>query len=175
MDRQQKALLELLKVLDEICRKYKITYYTAGGTVIGAIRHGGFIPWDDDIDVYMTRDEFWRFRNAVESENLKDYTLENSTDNPNYHAMIPRLVRNDTAMVCAYHMWGNSVAGTLIDIFILDPVPDDKDKLEEHYAKFNIYSDLLTPYVHSTRNPDCYYNLYDKYMKEAELLSLIHI
>lgn len=169
MDRQQKALLELLKVLDEICRKYKITYYTAGGTVIGAIRHGGFIPWDDDIDVYMTRDEFWRFRNAVESENLKDYTLENSTDNPNYHAMIPRLVRNDTAMVCAYHMWGNSVAGTLIDIFILDPVPDDKDKLEEHYAKFNIYSDLLTPYVHSTRNPDCYYNLYDKYMKEAEL------
>lgn len=169
MDIQQKALLELLKVLDEICRKYKITYYTAGGTVIGAIRHGGFIPWDDDIDVYMTRAEFWRFRNAVESENLKDYTLENSTDNPNYHAMIPRIVRNDTAMVCAYHMWGNSVAGTLIDIFILDPVPDDKDKLDEHYAKFNIYSDLLTPYVHSTRNPDCYYNLYDKYMKEAKL------
>lgn len=169
MDRQQKALLELLKVLDGICRKYDITYYTAGGTVIGAIRHGGFIPWDDDIDVYMTRDEFWRFRDAVESENLKDYTLENSTDNPDYHAMIPRIVRNDTAMVCAYHMWGNSVAGTLIDIFILDPVPDDKAGLEEHYAKFNIYSDLLTPYVHSTRNPDCYYDLYDKYMKEAEV------
>lgn len=169
MDRQQNALLELLKVLDGICRKYDITYYTAGGTVIGAIRHGGFIPWDDDIDVYMTRNEFGRFRDAVKSEKLKDYTLENSTDNPDYHAMIPRIVRNDTAMVCAYHMWGNSVAGTLIDIFILDPVPDDQDGIEEHYAKFNVYSDLLTPYVHSTRNPDRYYDLYDKYMKEAAI------
>ena len=72
MNRQQQNLLELLKLLDGICKKYNITYYAAGGTVIGAVRHGGFIPWDDDIDVYMTRDEFNRFREAVRMEKMTD-------------------------------------------------------------------------------------------------------
>lgn len=167
MNRQQQNLLELLKLLDGICKKYNIIYYAAGGTVIGAIRHGGFIPWDDDIDVYMTRDEFNRFREAVRMEKMTDYTLECSMDNPDYHAMIPRIIKNNSTMICAYHMWGNSVAGTLIDIFILDPIPQDPEKQDEHYARFNIYSDLLTPYVHSDRNPDSLYGLYDQYMKEA--------
>ena len=167
MNRQQQNLLELLKLLDGICKKYNITYYAAGGTVIGAVRHGGFIPWDDDIDVYMTRDEFNRFREAVRMEKMTDYTLECSMDNPDYHAMIPRIIKNNSTMICAYHMWGNSVAGTLIDIFILDPIPQDPGKQDEHYARFNIYSDLLTPYVHSDRNPDSLYGLYDQYMKEA--------
>ncbi len=168
MNRQQQNLLELLKLLDDICSRHHVIYYAAGGTVIGALRHKGFIPWDDDIDVYMTRDEFNRFREAVKEEKLTDYTLECSIDNPDYHAMIPRLVKNESTMICPYHMWGDSVAGTLIDIFILDPIPPDRKEQENQYAKFNIYSDLLTPYVHSNRNPDDLYGLYDYYHNKAK-------
>ncbi|MCB6367824.1 LicD family protein, partial [Intestinibacillus massiliensis] len=53
-------ILGLLHEIDEICRKYEITYYAAGGTTIGAARHHGFIPWDDDADLYMTRENFYR-------------------------------------------------------------------------------------------------------------------
>ena len=60
--------MDMLIEIDQICRKYGITYYAAGGTVIGAARHNGFIPWDDDADLYMTRDEFMRFREAFKTE-----------------------------------------------------------------------------------------------------------
>ena len=68
MNVHQKHLLDLLKEVDAFCREHGITYYCAGGTVIGAARHRGFIPWDDDIDIYMTRENFFKFDKA-----LKEY------------------------------------------------------------------------------------------------------
>ena len=58
MNERQSHLLRLLKEIDSFCREHDITYYCAAGTVLGAIRHGGFIPWDDDIDVYMLRSDY---------------------------------------------------------------------------------------------------------------------
>ena len=59
--------LYLLEVLDEICEKHKIPYYLAGGTLLGALRHNGFIPWDDDIDVGMLEPDYRRFKKIVRS------------------------------------------------------------------------------------------------------------
>ena len=58
--------IEVLNVIDEICSKHHITWYADNGTLLGAVRHGGYIPWDDDVDICMMRDDFMRFREIVE-------------------------------------------------------------------------------------------------------------
>ena len=58
----QLAQLELVKMVDELCSKLKLTYYIIGGTLLGAVRHGGFIPWDPDIDIAMPREDYEKMR-----------------------------------------------------------------------------------------------------------------
>ncbi|KAI4453962.1 lipopolysaccharide cholinephosphotransferase licd [Holotrichia oblita] len=69
------VMTELLLVMHQICEKHGIKYYLYGGTLLGAIRHKGFIPWDDDIDVVMFREEYDRFFKICESELPKEYYI----------------------------------------------------------------------------------------------------
>ena len=123
-------ILELITEIDSICRKYDITYYAAGGTTIGAVRHHGFIPWDDDIDIYMTRNEFKRFREAFEKEHLPDRILECLENNPEYPGTIPRYINTATTDLCRFHCLNTCAGGILIDIFILDPIPSESSTFE---------------------------------------------
>lgn len=77
--RNQLAYVCLLRILDKICRKHELKYFICFGTLLGAVRHGGFIPWDDDLDVYMPRKDYLRFRSVVKKEldNSLAYIVEN--------------------------------------------------------------------------------------------------
>ena len=68
MSRVHSANLKILKEIDRICRKYKIQYALDAGTLIGAVRHKGFIPWDDDADIVFTRNQFEAFKKVVRRE-----------------------------------------------------------------------------------------------------------
>ena len=70
--------LELWERFDEVCKKHGITYYAYYGTLLGAVRHQGFIPWDDDIDVIMFRDEYKRFQEIAPSEFTEPYFFQNA-------------------------------------------------------------------------------------------------
>ena len=80
----QMKILEVMKYIDKLCRNNSIVYYIMGGTALGAIRHGGFIPWDDDLDIFMTPAEYNRFKEVMEMENNQMFVLQEWRTTPNY-------------------------------------------------------------------------------------------
>lgn len=82
--RQQLRMLDMLLELDRICKKHQIPYWLSSGTLIGAIRHNGFIPWDDDLDIEMMRNDYLRLLQVLPHE-LPDWlVLQSDTTDPNY-------------------------------------------------------------------------------------------
>lgn len=73
--RLQLTILDILKDIDSICKENNIEYYIAYGTALGAVRHGGFIPWDDDIDICMTREAYDRFLEVMPNAMPEKYDL----------------------------------------------------------------------------------------------------
>jgi lipopolysaccharide cholinephosphotransferase len=76
--------LEILEQIDAICTKYNISYFLDSGTALGAIRHGGFIPWDDDVDIGMLRDDYERFIRVAEKELAPQYCIQTRETEPNF-------------------------------------------------------------------------------------------
>lgn len=121
----QLNLLEMLIEIDRICRKYSIKYSLDGGTLLGAVRHGGFIPWDDDIDVIMRREEYRKFYRACRKELDKSrFFLQEYRTDPHYRWGYEKLRRLDTEFVRLGQEHLRSRGGIFVDIFVVDNVPD---------------------------------------------------
>lgn len=120
----QEVLLRMLGDLDRVCAKHDIPYTLGGGSCLGAVRHHGFIPWDDDLDINMTRDGYRRFIDVYESE-LKDrYWLHDCERTPGYDLAFPRLRLKGTT-VRTRDDFGNQECGAYIDIFIIENAPSN--------------------------------------------------
>lgn len=125
------AQLEILEDIRKVCEKHKISYYAEWGTLLGAVRHGGFIPWDDDLDLCMKRSDYNKFLAAAPQELPKGYKLLNF-HNDDYWEMLTRVVNGDKinfdkAYLEKFHGFPY-VAG--IDIFPLDFVaPDEQEEI----------------------------------------------
>lgn len=118
--------LEMLEYFDSICKKHNIKYYLVAGTALGAIRHKGFIPWDDDIDVGILRKDYKRFLKVAAMEFDERFFLQTYKTDAQYHLPYAKLRRNDTLFVepdiTDLHMHH----GIFIDIFCLYSVPSNK-------------------------------------------------
>lgn len=125
----QSAGFELLCRVDDFCREHHIHYFLDSGTLLGAVRHHGFIPWDDDIDLLMTREDYLRFRACVQElndENL-EFVLPGTLSHGAFFDFIPkvfskkyRFVEQEPAKAEYYEHKFNRVS---LDIFILDQAP----------------------------------------------------
>lgn len=129
MKRFWAAQLKVLQSFSEVCAKYDIPWYAGEGTLLGAVRHKGYIPWDDDIDLYMMRDDFPRFIEAVEQELPDHHALTIYKDT----AILPCTIRlvngmkiRDTIEYLAPYYGCPFVVG--LDIFALDNVFDDPEQ-----------------------------------------------
>lgn len=121
----QMVELEMLIEVDRICRKYNIEYTIIGGTLIGAVRTGGFIPWDDDIDVAMLRSEYERFREACEKDLDKSrFYFQDNRNTEGYRWGYGKMRRKDTLFLREHQEHMPYEQGIFIDIFPHDNVPD---------------------------------------------------
>lgn len=131
--------LDLLNKIDQICRKHGIRYSVDSGTLIGAARHRGYIPWDDDIDVVMLRKDFERFAAVVDVELDGYYFFQTADNSPGYYRPFARLLNTATSamlasdMVCGKSIWSYRQC-VFVDILIADNVPDDKQESLQHAA-----------------------------------------
>ena len=123
--------LDILKDVHSFCVKNNIRYSLAYGSLLGAVRHNGFIPWDNDIDIYMLRSDYERFINSYKSD---DYELAFFGEKSKYDCLIAYArvfdVKKSKAKNCC---WVNTDAGVWIDIFPVDVVPQSKQDFENLY------------------------------------------
>ncbi len=123
----QLVQLELLLEVKRICEIEQISYNIIAGTLLGAVRHGGYIPWDDDADVALLRDEYEKFRNACEKHlNQELYYFQDHRNTPGYRWGYGKLRKKGTIFLREYQEHMPYEQGIFIDIFPLDSVPDGK-------------------------------------------------
>ena len=95
--RLQLTELEILKVVDKVCRDNKIDYSLYAGTLLGAVRHKGFIPWDDDLDICLTRENYNRFIKIWNANPPKGYILQNKENTPDFSQTFTKIRKDNTA------------------------------------------------------------------------------
>ncbi len=144
----QDKILEVMKYIDAVCKKHGIVYYMMGGTALGAVRHGGFIPWDDDLDIFMTPGEYARFKKAFEEENSKDFVIQEWRTTPDYLEYAKVRMNGTTFIEEVYKDRADMHHGIYVDIMILHKVPENPliQKLVYLESKF------VTLYALSQRN-----------------------
>lgn len=135
----KKIELDILIDFDDFCKKNKLRYYLSGGTLLGAIRHRGFIPWDDDIDVCMPRPDFERLINIFPNNYGDKYILK-SIKRENFLYPFAKIIHYKTKINYKYSDYEKNL---WIDIFPVDGLPNDRKKLKEIYIKVNFYRKLL--------------------------------
>lgn len=119
-------ILEMLKEIDNICKKNNIIYFLMYGSLIGAVRHHGFVPWDDDVDIILTRDNYLRFREACEKELSSEYAFISYDKDDNYGYLFSRIRKKHTTYIIRSEISKHGHhAGFYIDIMILDYLSDN--------------------------------------------------
>lgn len=127
--------LDILKEIDRVCKKCDIKYSLAYGTLLGAVRHQGFIPWDDDIDIMMSREEYEKFRTIGYKELNQEYYVADVEKDRDYGFFFCKVMHHGTIMKEESISRNNSPCGVFVDIFVYDILHNDLHKRNKQYQK----------------------------------------
>ena len=135
---------ELLKKLDQVCREQGLRYTAIHGTLLGAVRHQGFIPWDDDVDIAMPRQDYDRLLALAPKVFLEPFFLQTPANTENiFYGGYAKLRRSGTAAIEPQHRGRNCHQGIWIDIFPLDFCPEDGEKRKWLQRRITFWQRLL--------------------------------
>lgn len=133
--------LEILKDFDKLCKEHGLEYFLEGGTLLGAVRHGGFIPWDDDIDVLMPRADYEKLLALYQKGGLEGYYFQCIETDKNYWNFFGKIRREGTVFVTNEEKNIQTHQGVFVDIFPIDPVKKKSFRLA--------LADYFQPFVRS--------------------------
>ncbi|MCR5556078.1 MAG: LicD family protein, partial [Butyrivibrio sp.] len=145
MKRYWASQLKVLSIIARICDKYGLKWFADYGTLLGTVRHGGYVPWDDDLDICMLREDYEKLFGVLEKELPKDFKVLSLEKEPEYVEMIGRVVNSSVIDYGKEHL--NEFYGCPytvgIDIFPLDGVYNDPQKEEERRKRANAVTDVV--------------------------------
>ncbi len=137
---------EILDEIVRICNKHDITVFLSGGTLLGAVRHKGFIPWDDDLDVCMFREDYDKFVNIVKAELADKYTYIDYNVEKDYAMCFAKIIKNNTVLL-ERNANPKVRNGIYVDVFPLDYIGDSPDA-GKYANKLPVYKLLLLSKCH---------------------------
>lgn len=127
-----RVLLEMMKDIDRVCQKHKIPYWLSGGSALGAVRHGGFIPWDDDMDIAMMREDYERFIKKAVFDLPERYVFQCFENDNKFNVCVPSKLVLKGTKIKEYNTLMKSKCehgdGLFIDIFVCDPIATQTHK-----------------------------------------------
>lgn len=170
----QLRMLKVLLAFDKVCKQQGLRYCIMNGTMIGAIRHKGFIPWDDDMDVGMPRPDYEKFITNCAEWLPQPYEFVCGENDPRYPLPFGKLQDASTTLIERKHL--SYLGGIYVDVFPLDGVPDNKLVRRWHFAKYEFYKQALylvhrDPYKHG-HGPSSWIPLLTRKMFTMEGLQL---
>lgn len=131
----KKIQLEILGAVHSFCEQHQLVYFLSSGSLIGAVRHKGYIPWDDDIDLYMPRKDYERF-NLIFNSCTRLYRVVSLRTDPNCTFAFAKVERKNTSII--EHVDHPINIGINIDIFPVDEVPDDENERKKYFRRIMI-------------------------------------
>ena len=143
MDLLHQVDMEIVKEVVRICDLHGLRYYMLGGTMLGAIRHKGFIPWDDDIDLGMPREDYEKFLQLAPREMPAQLKLVNYRTDPNYMYYITRILHTETKVEEERIGNDNRYTNASIDIFPIDGTPNNKILRKIYFFKVMYHRALM--------------------------------
>ncbi len=146
--------LDLLDRFQEVCRRHRLKFFASGGTLLGAVRHKGYIPWDDDIDIMMLREDYEKLLTIADTEFTAPYFFQTAYNDKNYsrgHAQLRN--SNTTGILPSEKGRFPFNQGIFIDIFPTDAVPDDPRARTAQIKRLKLWEKLLKITVRYPANP----------------------
>ena len=156
MNELQSGILDVLVELDKICQKHDIQYSLYAGTFLGAVRHKGFIPWDDDIDIVLDRNNYNRLISVLsDPHNIpKDYYFQSYETSKNYFNTTPKFRSRKMNISEKMPKHFKSDFGPWVDLFVWDNVPSEERDRQRYYKKLARLDSLIMTFILAQASPN---------------------
>lgn len=168
----QMRMLKIMEAIDQTCREHNLTYGIFAGSLLGAVRHKGFIPWDDDMDILMPRPDYELFIQHSKEWLPEPYEFVCAENDPNYNLPFGKCQDASTTLIERVHL--SYLGGIYVDVFPLDAVPSNKIVRTIHFARYGLLRQALywihrDPYRHG-HGPSCWIPLLVRKLTTMESL-----